>query len=183
MVSQIIELGFLAPVHFPPGLAALGSQRVRSACTGTRTALGALLPPPPERTSSSHGNTGSLDGRGPSDEPTRINHRQTVSNCSHPGFDHSDVREGRGVAPRPQVRRSRRVTTAMPALSVVGDPPTDQLIGGARGRRKDGKMPAPRHRRNAPWLRSPKRGRWRPSLLKRTSERRSKEPLQRKGGI
>ena len=131
MVSQIIELGFLAPVHFPPGLAALGSQRVRSACTGTRTALGALLPPPPERTSSSHGNTGSLDGRGPSDEPTRINHRQTVSNCSHPGFDHSDVREGRGVAPRPQVRRSRRVTTAMPALSVVGDPPTDQLIGGA----------------------------------------------------
>src|SRR6185436_21189628 len=75
-------------------LAALGIQRVRNACTGTRTALGALLLSPPEQTSSSHGNTGSLDGHGSSDEPTRFNRRQTVSNCSHPGFDHSDIRKG-----------------------------------------------------------------------------------------
>lgn len=77
------------------GLTALESQRVHSACIGTRTALGAsLVPPPLEQTSSSHGNTGNLDGRGPSDEPTGINCRQTVSNCSHSGFAHSDAREG-----------------------------------------------------------------------------------------
>ena len=78
------------------GLAALESQRVHSACIGTLTALGAsLVPPPPEQTSSSDGNTGNLDGRGgSSDEPAHINSCQAVSNCSHPGFDHSDVREG-----------------------------------------------------------------------------------------